>query len=203
MKIIKNNRGNWPLAIAIVIIAPVVLYLLFAFAVRVFDEVGDWLGSWGSSSAKIAESDAKTEQQRISMQGAQFQAVMAQNARLIDENSRTVERIEQAHEMAAGEIAGAHKTASMRLMEMADRALNMKTDKTLLYLLAAVAISAVLGLSAVVVAMILNSRRPDGPVILNVEGYGLMSGRITSGKTHSGDFRLIENRFSKHERLSR
>jgi hypothetical protein len=142
----------------------------------------------------MEQTKADVEKERIALAKSQLSEVMAQNRQLIAQNQDAMAKITAAHETAAAEIADAHKEASGRLATMAESVMAMKTDRTMVFILAGIALASILATVATAFLLLRGRRYPDGPIILSVDGHQV-AGRIASG----GDvYRLIEHRRETH-----
>ena len=173
---------------------PLVLCLLFGlyyFGMLAYSKIEWWMSHNGRNAVEIERTKADVEKERISLAKSQLSEVMAQNRQLIEQNQDAMARITAAHETAAAEIADAHQEASGRISAMAESVMAMKTDRTMVFILAGIALASILATVATAFLLLRGRRYPEGPIILSVDGGHQVNGRIASG----GDvYKLIEHR---------
>lgn len=182
--------GNQKGFIAYIPLVICCIFGLYIVGVLTWGKVETYLWHRQSRIEERAKQNAEIEGKRIALQDKQLETVMAQNARLIEEQARTADRIATAHERAAGEIAKTNEKAVSMLLTWAKEGPTGQNNG-LLYLLGAVALAAVLGLTAAVFFLLRGRRYPDGPIILSVDGGHQINGRIASGQDV---YKLIEHR---------
>ena len=177
MRTIKNQSGF----VAYVPLAVCCLFTLYVLGALAWSKVETWARHRELIAEHRAAQEAKIEERRIAKDQAlaenQMEAIreayadQAENTRrLIEEQARTADKITVAYRDAAGEVATAHREASGRLATMAENIMAMKTDRTLVFILAGIALAAVGGLVFVVIALIRRGGPAGGPVIVRMEG---------------------------------
>ena len=201
MRIIRNQKGF----IAYIPLAICLIFALYILGMLAWSKVETYLWHRQARMEERARQDADIEGKRIeaekamegkriALQDKQLETVMGQNARLIEEQAKTADRIAEAHERAAGEITETNEKMVNMLLTWAKEG-PQATDKTILYLLGIIALTAVLGLVAALFFLLRGRRYPEGPIVLSVEGGHQVNGRIATGQDV---IQLLEHRKEIH-----
>lgn len=153
MQLLRNEKGfvQW---IPLAIVVGFVLYVVGALAWAEFDW---WFSHNSRNAVEIEKTKADVEKRRIDLSEKQLGEVMRQNHQLIEQNQDAMNKITVAYVKAGEEISGAHRDASDRVATMAQDVIAMKTDRTMVFILAAISVFCVLVSAGVVLLM---ARKP-------------------------------------------
>ncbi len=186
MRTLRNQNGF----VAYIPLIICCIFGLYVVGMLAWAKVDWWWSHNSGNAVEIEKTKADVEKRRIDLSEKQLGEVMDQNRQLISQNQDAMGKITAAHANAAAEIADAHKEASGRLATMAESIMAMKTDRTMVFILAGITLASILATVAAVFLLLRGRRYPEGPVILSFGG-GTLPGRIASG---ADVYQLIEHK---------